>query len=317
MFISPMFLENMMKRSIKQHASSLESIKVKLDKKFNQDPTNDKSSDEDTAAKVSPKKKKSRKFSRSELLQWDGPVSYRIPEYFKEMYKDALKTKLRGTSIEENTLLAILKHKNDDPIQEFLDRYRRPGGKKKLKESSSEKERYRRPGGKNKLKESSPEKERYRRPGGKKKLKESSPEKEPVKINVKKRKEREENVYTENDLKLNWKTLMRFCKSDWTEGKPYPLPKEDIDNDDRDFFFIGRSDIKGKEVFFIVSDHIIPTDKDSHIFPNSFFMEMQDNEEYEIPQYSKNELFEIVQYAIHSSIEYIVPKMVHGGKSGR
>ena len=71
---------------------------MKLDKKFKQDPTNERSSDEDTFDNTSPKKKKKRKFSHSEMVQWDGPVCYRIPEDFKDMYKDALKKKVEVTT---------------------------------------------------------------------------------------------------------------------------------------------------------------------------------------------------------------------------
>ena len=122
-----------------------------------------------------------------------------------------------------------MKHKKNDPIQEFKDRYKRPAAKKRAKVHS--------------------------------------PVKKPIQTNVKKRKKQEVITYTENDLKLNWKTLMCFRKSEWKKGKPYPLPKTEIENDDRDFYYIGRSDIDGKNIYFSVSEHIIPSDKDSHIFP--------------------------------------------------
>ena len=271
-----MFLQNLFKRSIKQHAASLESMKVKLDKKFKQDPNNEKSFDEATSVNDTPRKKKKRKFSRSEMVQWDGPVCYRIPENFKDMYQDALKKKVEVTTLEADTLKAILKHKKNDPIQEFKDRYKRPGAKKRTKDST--------------------------------------PVKKPIGTNVKKRRKQETNSYTENDLKLNWKTLMCFCKCEWNEEEAYPLPKAEIEKDDRDFYYIGRSDIDGKKVYLSVSEHIIPTDKDSHILPTSFFLTMQNNEEYEIPDYSKKELYEIVQYAIRTSIDYIIPRMVKGEK---
>ena len=192
------------------------------------------------------------------------------------MYQDALKKKVEVTTLEANTLKAILKHKKTDPIQEFKDRYKRPGSKKRTKDST--------------------------------------PVKKPIGTTVKKRRKQQTNSYTENDLKLNWKTLMCFCKYEWNPEEAYPLPKAEIEKDHRDLYYIGRSDIDGKKVYFSVSEYIIPTDRDSHIFPNSFFLTMQNNKEYEIPDYSKKELYEIVQYAIRTSIDYIIPRMVEGEK---
>ena len=209
-------------------------------------------------------------------MQWDGPIVYKIPEEFKENYKNALKPKFDVTQLEKNTIIEILKDKGGDPIKKFQDRYKRSSGKKKYKDST--------------------------------------PIKDPIKANVKKRKKNNEFPYTENDLKLHWKTLMCFCKREWKGGKGYPLPRKEIESDKRDFYYIGRSDIDGKKVYFSVSEYIIPSDKDSHIFPNSFFAKMLNNMEYEIPQSSTDELFLIVQCAIRNSIECIIPTMVDGKK---
>ena len=114
---------------------------------------------------------------------------------------------------------------------------------------------------------------------------------------------------SENDIKLHWKTLMCFCKREW-KSKRYPLPKKIVDADDRDFYYIGRSDIEKKKIYFSVSEHIIPEDRDSYVFSNSFFRHMTNNKEYEIPQESKEKLFRMVQTAVRSTIDAIVPIMV-------
>ena len=106
---------------------------------------------------------------------------------------------------------------------------------------------------------------------------------------------------------------MFFSKRDW-KGSRFPLPKRQINKDNREMFYIGRSDIDKKKVYFIVSGHIIPDDRDSHVFPNSFFRQMVYNKEYDIPQESKDILFQNVQYTIRNKIEYIYPSIVNETK---
>ena len=126
-------------------------------------------------------------------------------------------------------------------------------------------------------------------------------------------KEKEEK-YRDKDIKLNWKTLMHFSKNTWKSNKQLPLNKELIDAEKLDQFFIGRSDIDEKKIYFIVSTNIIPTDQPSYIFQDSFFATMVYNTEYEIPQYSIEKLHEAVRDAGNYIITHIQPAMIDGIK---
>ena len=61
-------------------------------------------------------------------------------------------------------------------------------------------------------------------------------------------KEMRYDIPSEDDIKLNWKTLMKYNKNTWDIKSKPPVPKEEIDDDDRDIFFIGMSEIKGKKI---------------------------------------------------------------------
>ena len=107
---------------------------------------------------------------------------------------------------------------------------------------------------------------------------------------------------------------MLFSKESWVKGKPAPISMRDIKKDKRKYFYIGRSDIKGEKVYFIVSENIIPRDQNSHIFENSFFNSMEYNTEYEIPSFSLQRLQETVRDKPNYVIRWIQPTMVNGIK---
>ena len=107
---------------------------------------------------------------------------------------------------------------------------------------------------------------------------------------------------------------MCFCKREWKTSKRYPFPKKLIDGDKRDFFYIGRSDIEGKKVYFRVDKAYIPNSADSHVFSNSFFQKMGYNKEYDITEDSKAELVQIVRYGIRSQIDFLRPTIINGKK---
>ena len=50
--------------------------------------------------------------------------------------------------------------------------------------------------------------------------------------------------HSDQDVKLNWKTLILFSKQTWVQGNLSPIPMSDIKKDRRQYFYIGRSDIK-------------------------------------------------------------------------
>ena len=120
--------------------------------------------------------------------------------------------------------------------------------------------------------------------------------------------------YRDQDIKLNWKTLMLFSNHTWLEGKSTPVPISEIKKEGKPYFYIGRSDIKGERVYFLVSKNIIPTDQNSHIFDNKFFMSMGYNTEYPIPQSSVEKLQEIVRDAPLYVINKIQPVIIDGEK---
>ena len=123
--------------------------------------------------------------------------------------------------------------------------------------------------------------------------------------------------YDDDDIKLNWETLMHFRKASWPKEKRWPVTKREINDDGRDELYIGMSKIENKKVYFIVSSEFIPRTSDSYLFPTSFFRKMSYNVEYEIPQASKDELVAIVQVAIKDRIKSIKPIMVDGVKKFR
>ena len=41
------------------------------------------------------------------------------------------------------------------------------------------------------------------------------------------------SVISDQDIKLNWKTLMLFSKQTWIKGKPTPVPMKDIKKEKR------------------------------------------------------------------------------------
>ena len=101
---------------------------------------------------------------------------------------------------------------------------------------------------------------------------------------------------SDEDIKLNWKTLMLYSKITWSNGQP-PVSKHEIKNESQDYFYIGRSDIKGQKFYFIVSTNIIPHNQNSYIFSNKFLASMGYNSEYDIPLSSVEKLQESVRDA--------------------
>ena len=107
---------------------------------------------------------------------------------------------------------------------------------------------------------------------------------------------------------------MLFSKQTWIKGKPTPVPMKDIKKEKRQYFYIGRSDVNGEKIYFIVSNNIIPRDQNSHIFENKFFNIMRYNTEYDIPQYSVDKLQETVRDSHLYIIKWIQPTMINGTK---
>ena len=139
-----------------------------------------------------------------------------------------------------------------------------------------------------------------------KKTKESSPRRRKKKEAI--------EVISDQDIKLNWKTLMLFSKQTWVKDRATPIPMKEIKNEKRQYFYIGRSDVKGQKIYFIVSNNIIPKDQNSHIFENKFFNIMRYNTEYDIPPYSVQRLQETVRDAHLYVIKWIQPTMINGIK---
>ena len=50
-----------------------------------------------------------------------------------------------------------------------------------------------------------------------------------------------DNVPSEDEIKLHWKTLMKFNKMTWDFKEKPPVSRKEINEDDRDIFFIGMS----------------------------------------------------------------------------
>ena len=123
-----------------------------------------------------------------------------------------------------------------------------------------------------------------------------------------------DDEYTDNDIKLNWKTLMLFSKKSWNTSKTPPIPQSEINAEEKDYFYIGRSDIDGNKVYFRVTKDLIPEDQDSHVFQNSFFSLMGFNTEYDIPPYSILTLKEVVADTPKYAIDKIKAVIVKGKK---
>ena len=126
-----------------------------------------------------------------------------------------------------------------------------------------------------------------------------------------------EEKYSDKDIKQNWKTLMHFSKRTWSKSTRPPIPQHEINSEKMEQFFIGRSDIKNKKVYFIVSSNIIPRDQKSFVFEDSFFAKMAYNTEYDIPQHSINKLNEVVRDAKNYVIGWIQPCVIDGVKMWR
>ena len=118
---------------------------------------------------------------------------------------------------------------------------------------------------------------------------------------------------SDEDIKLNWKTLMLYSKITWSNGQP-PVSKHEIKNESQDYFYIGRSDIKGQKFYFIVSTNIIPHNQNSYIFSNKFLASMGYNTEYDIPLSSVEKLQESVRDAHNYLITKIQPVLIKGLK---
>ena len=78
---------------------------------------------------------------------------------------------------------------------------------------------------------------------------------------IEKKKQQIEFPYTNDELRLNWKTLMHYRKDTWPEGTPLPFSPTEIEADKRDDIYIGMSEINGEKVYFNVSTDYIPLKK--------------------------------------------------------
>ena len=136
----------------------------------------------------------------------------------------------------------------------------------------------------------------------------------PSKSKKKKTAKSKEETYSDKDIKRNWKTLMHFSKRTWNQSSKPPIPQHEIDSESLEQFFVGRSDIKGKKIYFIVSSNIIPRDQKSFVFQDSFFARMAYNTEYDIPQYSIDKLNEAIRDAPNYVIVSIQPCIIDGVK---
>ena len=142
---------------------------------------------------------------------------------------------------------------------------------------------------------------------------------QPVTKTTKKQIYRVSDKYTDDEIKLNWTTLLCMNVNTWDSSKKPPISWSEINEDGRKIIYIGKSDIEGKSVPFIVSKHMIPTKPGGPIFDDDFIADMAFNIEYPIPKLAKDRLAEAVVDApgyVISGIEtsYVKGKKVWRGK---
>ena len=126
---------------------------------------------------------------------------------------------------------------------------------------------------------------------------------------------RKEDQFSETEIKGNWVTLMKYHPDTWRPHLDKPHCVNNVILEDRDFHYIGRSDVEDEKVYFLVSDDMIPPGKEKQpLFNMSWLNQMEYNEEYEIEDTAKNRLLKMVRYLNGFAIEEIELVSVTNGK---
>ena len=114
--------------------------------------------------------------------------------------------------------------------------------------------------------------------------------------------------YTDDDIKLNWSTLMCFNYDAMQKGTVIPKCLEYHDFDSNPIHYVGMSIINNKKVHFEVSTNIIPVDNTSYIFSDQFLRSIGFNREVQIEDSSKEKLRNVVQTSKSNRILCIIPQ---------
>ena len=94
--------------------------------------------------------------------------------------------------------------------------------------------------------------------------------------------------YSDTAIKGNWATLMKYCPETWPPHKTKPSCVIDKILEDREFHYIGRSDIKKKKIYFLVSDDMFATDDEKQLlFTKKWLSRMKENIEYNLEEGAK------------------------------
>ena len=135
--------------------------------------------------------------------------------------------------------------------------------------------------------------------------------KSAVNLTPKKRKPKKttkQNVYSDDEIKLNWQKLMCFNYDAWPKGKPVPSCLNYHNFDDNPIHYVGLSIINKKKVHFEVSTNIIPVDSTSYIFSDNFMKRIGFNREVNIEDSSKEKLLRVVNSAKNTRLLCIIPQ---------
>ena len=117
-------------------------------------------------------------------------------------------------------------------------------------------------------------------------------------------------------IKMNWKTLMKFNAHKWDPKRMKPACVKNISAEIDEDHFVGRSDINRVSEYFLVSDNIIPKEPPQYIFNEAFLSDMEINKEVDIDVMSKEKLERSVRTFLGKCIYFIYPqKTVDGIKT--
>ena len=114
--------------------------------------------------------------------------------------------------------------------------------------------------------------------------------------------------YSDLSLKLNWKTLMAFNAYKWDPKYAKPSCVRNVSAEVDEIHYVARSDINREQVFFVVSENIIPKEPPQYVFDARFLNDMELNKEIPIPQSSKEKLEAAVRRFQGKAIHHIYPQ---------
>ena len=120
---------------------------------------------------------------------------------------------------------------------------------------------------------------------------------------------KKEERFSDKEIKTNWVTLMKYNPVTWDPSVTKPHCARNVKLAKKDFFYIGRSDIRNNQVYFFVSENMIPDMEEKQpIFTKKFLQNLPENEEMEIEETARMKLLRAVRLFNGMAIEAIIPQ---------